>query len=128
MTSPLIMDTICTKKNCHLCCNQTNMHLTQTDILRITQQYPSTSFFTQTKDGWLQLKNHSGRCIFHDGNECTIYPIRPTGCRLYPLSFDIDQQKAIYDSICPYPESFPTTNEKINQLHQLIKILFTESP
>lgn len=120
------MGTICKEKNCHLCCNQTNMHLTQTDIIRITQHSPSTSFFTQTKDGCLQLKNHNGRCIFHDGTDCTIYPIRPTGCRLYPLAFDIDLQKAIYDSICSYPKSFPVTDEKIKQLHQLITMLFTE--
>jgi hypothetical protein len=49
----------------------------------------------------------SGRCIFLDPLEllCFIYPVRPNTCRLYPVSFDIDnkgKKKVVLDSKkCP---------------------------
>lgn len=120
------MNTICQEKNCHKCCNNTNMHLTKKDISRISQKLHTASFYLKNEEGWLQLMNKDGVCIFHDGKECTIYDIRPLGCRLYPLVYNIDDQKVVYDSICPYQKSFPKTSEKIRQLKELINILFTE--
>ena len=101
------------------------MHLTHHDITKIEQQNYN-SFYTESRDGWVQLKNHKGRCIFHDGTKCTIYTIRPHGCQLYPLVFNIDDHKPIYDSICPHPECFPITQEKTHQIQTLIDQLYKE--
>ena len=119
------MVTICQRKNCHSCCQHTNMHLTNNEIIQIKKIYIKP-FFIQTKDGWIHLKNHNGRCIFHDGTQCTIYSIRPMGCQLYPLVYSLDDHQPIYDSICPFPESFPPSPKKIKQLQSLITLLFKE--
>jgi Fe-S-cluster containining protein len=101
------------------------MHLTQQDINRI-ENHTSSSFYTQNEDGWIHLLNRNGQCIFHDGTKCTIYTIRPVGCSLYPIVYNIDDKKPILDIACPYKNSFPFTQEKIKQLNILVKTLFKE--
>jgi Fe-S-cluster containining protein len=101
------------------------MHLTQDDIDRIELQF-SHPFYIEDKDGWYHLKNHNGRCIFHDGKKCTIYPIRPIGCKLYPHVYNIDNQEIIYDVICPNSEYFPSSTEVTKLLQLLITTLFKE--
>jgi len=50
-----------------------------------------------------------GRCVFHNGQLCTIYNSRPEGCRTYPVIFDVYKGKAVLDGDCPYREKFQTT-------------------
>jgi Fe-S-cluster containining protein len=119
------MQNICQKTNCFLCCKNTNMHLTHHDIEEI-ERYNYHTFYHESPDGWIQLNNHKDRCIFHDGTKCTIYTIRPQGCRLYPLVFNIDDHQPTYDSICPHPECFPITREKTQEMQTLIDQLFQE--
>ena len=57
----------------------------------------SHDFFVDTRNGWLQLKNRDGRCVFHNGIKCLIYEDRPEGCQLYPITFDNDNNCAILD-------------------------------
>lgn len=55
-----------------------------------------------------QLKNKDNHCVFLDYTSkfCTIYKIRPKGCRFYPLVYDKDKSKCIYDSDCPRVKNF----------------------
>ena len=56
------------------------MLLSYQDIERIKRLGFDTNFFVTEKDGWLQLKNQDGRCVFHNNKMCTIYENRPDGC------------------------------------------------
>jgi len=85
---------------------QTNMHLLQADIDRIVQLGFDREFFCTEQDGWLQLTNDAGRCVFHNGSQCTIYAHRPVGCQLYPVVFDEDSCSGFLDEDCPYHSAF----------------------
>ena len=120
------MQSICLQKKCIECCRNTNMHLTHEDIHRIIQAGYAESYFSIERKGWIQLKNSKKRCIFHDGNYCQIYAIRPVGCRLYPIVYDVESKSAIYDKGCPFPSFLPLSKITIIQLKILISLLFNE--
>ncbi|MBU0496635.1 MAG: YkgJ family cysteine cluster protein [Candidatus Thermoplasmatota archaeon] len=102
------------------------MHLTFADITQILRQGYDSSFFIKKNNGWMQLKNKKGRCVFHTGNSCSIYPNRPRGCRLYPIVYDIEHQTAMYDTECPYPLEFLLDPKQSTEIKQLIAVLFEE--
>jgi len=63
------------------------------------------------KDGRiLQIKKKGERCFFLKGKICSIYPVRPTICRLYPFWFKSNKNdiKIItcigYENVCIIPE------------------------
>ncbi len=64
------------------------MILTQEDLQKIENKgFSKTDFCLDPKDvdGFWQLKNINEQCYFlSDKEKCTIYNIRPRGCRLYP--------------------------------------------
>jgi uncharacterized protein len=117
------MNTICQQKSCYTCCKNTNMLLLEKDIQTIKQQGYETAFFTTQKKGWSQLKNHNGRCVFHNGKKCIIYEYRPEGCRLYPVVYSKDSKTAILDQECPHPASFQISHEKTQSLYTLVSQL-----
>lgn len=105
---------------------ETNMFLTSRDIQLIEKRGFTREFFVSENNGWLQLKNHHGRCVFHNGNKCIIYEHRPEGCRLYPLVYDKTHEEVILDDECPQRHCFPLTKEKNSQLKRLVCLLETE--
>ncbi len=120
------MTTYCLETNCTLCCIKTNMVLTTQDIQTIEKVGYETRFFVSERNGWLQLKNKNGRCVFHDGTVCTIYDHRPEGCVLYPIVYDKDHRRAILDSDCPQKHQFLLSDTTSEQLYRLISVLETE--
>jgi uncharacterized protein len=102
------------------------MILSYRDIENIQKQGYEQKFFVTKHDGWLQLKNDKGRCVFHTGTRCTIYHHRPEGCTLYPVVYDKDNQRAILDCECPQKHCFPLEKSKIQQLFDLISTLERE--
>jgi hypothetical protein len=102
------------------------MILSYRDIENIQKMGYDRQFFVSECNGWLQLKNHQGRCVFHNGTRCTIYHQRPEGCTLYPVVYDKDNQCAILDSECPQKLCFPLVKSKIQQLLDLISTLERE--
>ncbi len=96
----------CDFESCYQCCLETRMPLLQEDIERIEKKgFPADTF--SEKDGdFIVLKNRNGACVFLKKSQCTIYSFRPTGCRLYPLVFDIDQDKITIDLECPNKDAF----------------------
>jgi Fe-S-cluster containining protein len=95
------------------------MPLSTSDIRRIVLLGFSEDFFVITKDGERRLKNLKGRCVFHDGQLCTIYRNRPEGCRTYPVVLDLAAQEPVLDPECPHREEFhitPSVSRKIVKL------------
>jgi len=120
------MTTCCLETNCTSCCIKTNMVLTTRDIQTIQKVGYETRFFVSKRNGWLQLKNDKGRCVFHNGTICTIYDNRPEGCVLYPIVYDKDHRVAILDDECPQRHCFCLSHDKTQQLYTLIFLLEKE--
>jgi Fe-S-cluster containining protein len=120
------MDSLCIDLKCIQCCKDTNMLLSDTDIKQIKSLGFSNNFFVDTFDGWLHLKNRDGRCVFHNGIKCLIYEDRPEGCRLYPITFDNDNNCAILDEECPYRTKFLITQSLRKKLFHLIARIASE--
>jgi len=97
---------ICLQYGCIKCCLGTEMDLSSSDIVRIRGLGFFEDFFIVKHNGSRQLKNLSGRCVFHNGQRCTIYNYRPEGCRLYPAVFDEDMEEVVLDSYCPHRTKF----------------------
>jgi Fe-S-cluster containining protein len=102
------------------------MPLSNLDIKRISKLGFDTNFFVIELDGWLQLKNHDGRCVFHNGKICSIYENRPKGCRLYPIIYDKDENRAVLDEDCPHRNKFQMSKSIIKQLNNTVSRLECE--
>lgn len=125
--SPVIdkMKNRCLQHRCIKCCLNTEMPLSNSDIARI-KGLGFKDFFITKRNGTRQLKNFMGRCVFHNGQRCTIYSDRPEGCRLYPAIFDADKEKIILDEHCPHPEKFQSTQRISWQVIKLVQKLDAE--
>jgi Fe-S-cluster containining protein len=120
------MSNCCLETKCMQCCVDTNMILSYRDIETIQKIGYDYHFFVSEHNGWLQLQNDKGRCVFHNGTQCTIYDKRPEGCTLYPMVYDKDLKSAILDSECPQRHCFPLVKSTEQQLFDLIATLERE--
>jgi len=120
------MTSLCIAKKCNKCCKNTNMLLSETDIRQIEKLGYSFDFFVDIYEGWFQLKNKDGHCVFHNGVKCLIYENRPVGCQLYPITFDKDNNCAILDGECPYKTKFLITTSKREKLLYLVSKIESE--
>jgi Fe-S-cluster containining protein len=102
------------------------MVLSYNDIENIQKMGYDHQFFVSESKGWLQLKNNTGRCVFHNGTRCTIYDNRPEGCNLYPVVYNTDTNSAILDNECPQKQYFSLSKAKSRKLDLLISILEKE--
>ncbi len=97
---------------CAKCCEQTEMLLANEDVTRIEAQ---TSLprqkFSYLKEGYLYLKNKGKYCIFlaPETRRCSIYEIRPIGCRYYPVIYDPFSKKCVLDKDCTNKGNIPET-------------------
>ena len=88
--------------HCGVCCKETEMLLSQEDIKRLEKSgYQKESFARFDNAGYALLRNRQGYCVFYDAKEhrCSIYAVRPSGCRVYPVIYDEDKG-IIVDCIC----------------------------
>jgi len=120
-----MMDT-CLRYGCIKCCLDTKMPLSSLDIARIKDLGFSEDFFILKKNGSRQLKNVSGRCVFHDGQRCVIYDHRPEGCRLYPAILSEEIRTVVLDSYCPHHEQFQLTPSTSREVTRLVRSLDAE--
>jgi len=128
------MNSIC--KDCGICCLDTEMILSDKDILKIEQNNSyigkSSLKYYYEKDGFKQLRNIENHCIFFDidTQQCDIYDYRPEGCRFYPMIYDIDQDKCILDQDCPRKYRFYKEEKKFKSscvnLKQFIQEIYKE--
>ena len=84
---------------CVACCLETEMPLTEDDLKRIDKLGFKRTDFTVEADGETRLRNVKKACFFLREGMCIIYEERPEGCRIYPLVYDLDAHKFIYDTV-----------------------------
>jgi len=99
------------------------MSLTREDVERITASGNVDHYYEDT----MELRNVGGRCFFLSSEgRCTIYDIRPFGCRLYPLIMSLPSMVPILDEECPHREEFRIEPEDIMELRKLVETLIEE--
>lgn len=103
------------------------MLLLDEDIDRIAGLGYEEEFFVRESKGFKILKNSEyGRCVFHDGTQCTIYKDRPKGCSIYPIIFDEDLMSAVKDDMCPHKDHFGVTKKARLELSSVYRLLQSE--
>ncbi|MGD6809054.1 MAG: YkgJ family cysteine cluster protein [Candidatus Bathyarchaeia archaeon] len=110
--------------HCGICCTETEMLLSNEDIKRLEKKGFHKKYFMKIdKQGYAQLKNRNGYCVFYDieKRQCSIYTERPEGCRVYPVILDEDVG-IIIDEICP-EKSTITPEEKEEKGKVVIRLL-----
>jgi len=128
----------CGFRDCHYCCLETEMILTQEDLERIENLgYDRNDFCLQPNeaDGFWQLQNVSSplgdKCYFlSDEGECTIYNDRPEGCRLYPLILNLDTNEEMIDEECRENDWFRKQTyhkSQIISINSLVSTLLLEN-
>ncbi|MEA2070060.1 MAG: YkgJ family cysteine cluster protein [Asgard group archaeon] len=119
----------CSNFTCAKCCIDTEMILSQVDIQRLMERgYEQDSFCYQDDDGFFRLRNSNGQCVFLKENRCTIYDIRPQGCRFYPLIYDLDKKAVLVDQDCPLAKTIDSKVIKRfeTEIKEYIQLLITE--
>jgi len=110
--------------NCGVCCTETEMLLSKKDINRLVQKgFSETYFVKYDEQGYAQLKNREGYCVFYDrkNHQCSVYVDKPTGCRIYPVILD-EEKGIILDDICHFRNTI-TEKEKNLKGKRVIKLL-----
>jgi Fe-S-cluster containining protein len=107
------------------------MLLTKDDIKRIEQKGVHKKYFLKiNKDGYAQLKNRNGYCVFYnlEKQQCNIYSDKPSGCGVYPVILDEDIG-IIIDDICPQKTTITLEEqeEKGKTVIRLLKIIDAEA-
>lgn len=102
------------------------MPLLKKDIERIKRLGFNYDYFVVNRNGWLQLKNYDGKCVFNDGKQCSIYEDRPEGCKSYPLIYDEDKNCAALDECCPHRDEFKASKINIVMLRSIVTRLKDE--
>jgi len=95
----------CIRHDCHICCLDTRMTLTEADVTRL-EAAGHSGFFFVNDDYDLQLLNVDGHCVFLVNGLCSVRDDRPEGCRLYPLILDLSVDRVVLDAVCPWAEEF----------------------
>ena len=101
--------------NCGVCCTETEMLLSERDITRLVKKGFSKNYFVKyDKQGYFQLKNREGYCVFYDPKkrQCNVYADRPSGCRVYPVILD-EEKGIILDDICGSRNTITEREKKI---------------
>jgi len=60
--------------------------------------------FCETIEGVLVFRSDADHCVFLDGGECTIYPVRPRQCRTWPFwksTLKRDEWQGFIKDRCP---------------------------
>lgn len=126
----------CVPRGCSACCHDTQMLLTNEDVLRLGADHADEPFWYED-DGYLALatrdapaiEGHAGRpCWFlGDDGRCTVHDKRPAGCRLYPAIWDTDLGRAVMDSAhCPHTDGFRLPRITQDAVKRLVDTLEAE--
>jgi len=103
------------------------MELLEEDIDRISARgHLRREFSFQDDEGYILLRNRDGRCVFHDGSGCTIYPDRPSGCRTYPLIVNMENGECVWDDDCPHTAEFVRDPEVERSLRDNVDEIMVE--
>lgn len=117
----------CLQHGCVLCCTDTQMPLTENEIRRLEKLGNRRHDFSIIVNGETRLRNKEGLCFFLREDRCAIYLLRPEGCTIYPLVYDVDVHKFVFDGVCPNFREFHATRKDKDQLRQLLRKLDKET-
>ena len=109
----------CFYHDCHICCLNTRMTLTEADAARL-EAVGHRDFFFVNDDHDLQLINVDGHCIFLVDGRCSVHDDRPEGCRLYPLILDLSVDRVVLDAFCPWAKEFTFTQDDRVELRRSV--------
>ncbi|MCW8984399.1 MAG: YkgJ family cysteine cluster protein [Thermoanaerobaculales bacterium] len=109
----------CFAHDCHMCCLNTRMTLTEADAARL-ETAGNRDFYFVNDDHDLQLVNVDGHCIFLVDGRCSVHDDRPEGCRLYPLILDLSVDRVVLDAFCPWAREFAFTQDDRVQLRKSV--------
>ena len=96
----------CRTHGCSACCVDTRMPLSRVAVARISAAGHRAADFAQGHGNRRTLRNVEGSCVFLVDGQCSVYPIRPEGCRLYPLVLDEARGRPTLDAYCPHRDEF----------------------
>jgi Fe-S-cluster containining protein len=88
---------------CGICCQETEMPLSNEDVQLLEKAgYLKEKFSQCDGQGYVLLRNNQGHCFFYDVTKslCSVYSIRPRGCRTYPVVCS-DENTVLVDDLCP---------------------------
>jgi uncharacterized protein len=104
------------------------MPLTEADIARIEKLgHRRDEFSVLDEDRVPQLRNDAGHCVFLVKGRCSIYEVRPEGCRLYPLVWDRDTNTVVRDDFCPFNVEFSKTPQQEAAVRRVLATLEREA-
>ena len=117
--------------HCGLCCEETEMMLSNADTERLEELgYDKQKFIRYDKHGFALLRNHQGFCVFYDINQCRcqVYEHRPLGCWIYPVVYS-EEEGVIVDDLCPMKDTVTETEleRKGRKVIKLLKRISTEA-
>ncbi len=98
----------CLEHACDACCHGTELGLLDEDLARL-EAAGHRGFCRMDGEGYLRLRNRDGHCVFLARGRCTVYPIRPDGCRLYPAVYWVEEDHVAADDFCPHRDEFRIT-------------------
>lgn len=130
--------------SCDVCCRFLEQDsflapiFTQAEIESAIANGIDANLFSLTVDGksaQVKLIPHGGMyicpCFNPETSECTIYPIRPLDCQIYPfaLMYSQDQTQIVLgvDMICPYSEAEIQTERFQRYINYMEAYLESES-
>lgn len=116
----------CRRHDCHVCCIDSKMTLTEADVLLLESAGYSDFVRLNSRDD-LELKSRHGRCVFLTERGCGAYQFRPEGCRLFPLILDMQSNRVIRDEYCPHWRDFPIDRIRAERLRQSVEIETAEA-
>jgi Fe-S-cluster containining protein len=116
---------------CGLCCEKTEMLLSNADIKRLEKKgVKKQKFVYYDREGFARIQNFRGFCIFYDieKKRCKVYKDRPLGCRIYPIIFD-EEEGIIVDDLCPMKNTITKIElkNKGKKVRELLKRIDTEA-
>ena len=117
--------------NCGVCCTETEMLLSKRDIKRLEKRgFNQREFARFDRQGYVQLKNLDGYCVFYDRNNqiCSVYADRPSGCRVYPVILD-EEKGIVLDTICESRGSISQEEKRLKgrRVRRLLKVVDYEA-
>jgi hypothetical protein len=107
------------------------MLLSKEDITRLEKKGYRKKFFARfDKAGYAKLRNHQGYCVFYNVEKCrcNAYRARPSGCRLYPVICDEDNN-IIADTLCQAHETVTEQDKRRRgkRVHALLEKIDQEA-
>ena len=120
----------CVEKGCSMCCRETVMPITATEASRLSRRtgLSEEQFSVKDDSGIRRLLNNQDTkaCVFLATSSdlptapgiCTVYDVRPLGCRTYPVILD-EKDLAVLDDLCPHTSEFdePTEDDALRLLN-----------